>query len=225
MNEVMIQQKMTAIDKFLSLSKEKRFQGWSLVEKSKTTTKIPFFGESVNYKFKTGNGIEDYTFILRHFGWAVTFGIVNKTPDPYVVTLCQWKPGVNQASWELPPGGIGKMKERTIKEIETKTKEVYLRETGYGKGQWSYLGYVMIETAKYRGVDLKAHGFKAHLFLANNVEMVQAATPNPNEIIEIIPVPLKEFRNVLESGLFIEESAVACAYKSLIKLGALRWNE
>jgi hypothetical protein len=42
--------------------------------------------------------------------------------------------------------------------------------------------------------------------------------------METIMVPLGEFPEVLKSGLFVEESAVVCAYKALLELGLLGWT-
>ncbi|MDO8585186.1 MAG: hypothetical protein Q7R85_03675 [bacterium] len=230
---------MRAIEQFRSLAAEDRFKGWPLVGEPEPGPKIPFFGGTLNYKLRTGNGVEDFTSIIRHFGWAVCFGIVNPRetwPDntypeidhgPHVVTLCQWKPGVNQASWELPPGGIGKIDPNaTLEEITEKTKQAYLKETGLGGGNFKHIGHVMIETGKYRGAGPNDHGLRAHLFLATGLGRVQdARKPNPNEIMETLMVPLDEFPEVLASGLFVEESAVVCAYKALVEVGLLRWSK
>jgi len=234
---------MNAVERFLNLAEEDRFKGWPLLGEPELGPKIPFFGGTLNYKLQTGNGVEDYTSILRHFGWAVVFGTIDEerlddaciadtTLIPRtktyreVVTLCQWKPGVNQASWELPPGGIGKIDPKaTLEEITDRTKQSYLKETGLGGGNFKHLGHIMIETGKYRGAGADDHGLRAHLFLATDLEKVQdARSPNPNEIMETIMVPLSEFREILESGLFVEESAVVCAYKSLIELHRLQWQ-
>lgn len=223
---------MRAIDRFAALATEDRFKGWPVIGEPELGQKIPFFGQALNYKLHAGGRVENYTSILRHFGWAVCFGVVNLRSNtysdaegPHVVTLCQWKPGVNRASWELPPGGIGKIDSNaTLDEICEKTKKAYLKETGLD-GNFQYLGYIMIETGKYRGAGADDHGLAAHLFLATDLQKVRdARQPEPNEIMENLMVPLHEFPEVLESGLFVEESAVACAYKALIKLGKLYWT-
>lgn len=213
----------TAIERFRALAEEPRFKGWPLVGEPTEGPKIPYFGSTINYKLKTGNGEEeDYTSIIRSFGWVVVFGV---TEVGNVITLCQWKPGVNCASWELPPGGIGKLDPgATMEEITQKTKDSYLKETGYGEGNWSYLGYTMIETGKFRGAGPDDHGLKAHMFLATDLEQLQESrNPNPNEIMETIMVDVDEFQKVLASGLFTETSAVACAYKALQQLGMFKW--
>lgn len=214
---------MNAVDRFRAFASEERFKGWPLVGEPELGPKIPFFGRTLNFKLRTGNGVEDYTSILRHFGWAEVFGVTAGTDE--VITLCQWKPGVNQASWELPPGGIGQVASGvSLEEIQRLTETAYLRETGFGQGRFEYLGYIMIETGKYRGAGPVDHGLPAHLFLATGLECVQdARKPNPNEILETLPVPLGEFRKVLESGIFVEESANNCAYRAMIRLGHLRW--
>ena len=134
---------------------------------------------------------------------------------------------MNQASWELPPGGIGKLDPKaTLEEITEKTRQTYLKETGLGDGNFKYLGNIMIETGKYRGAGADDHGLRAHLFLATDLKRMQdTRKPNPNEIMETLLVPLDEFPEVLASGFFVEESAVVCAYKALIELGTLRWSK
>lgn len=212
---------MKAIEQFLSIASQKKFQGWPLIGEYQLGEKIPFFGQVLQYTLETGNGHEDYFSIIRHFGWAVVFAV---NTEEKVITLVQWKPGVNQASWELAPGGIGKISPGTsVSEIQGITQKMFLNETGYGEGSWDYLGKVVIETGKYRGSGTNDHGLFAHLFLASGVVMkTKARQPNRNEIIENLEVPLGDFLNILESGYFTETSAVACAYKALVKLGKLR---
>lgn len=213
----------SAVEMFQQLAAEERFQGWPLVGEPELGPGIPFFGQTLNYHLQTGKGVEDYTSILRHFGWMVVFGV---TTGGQVITLCQWKPGVNQASWELPPGGIGKLSEEaTIDEIMAKTQADYLRETGYGEGQWSYLGHTLIETGKFRGAGPNSHGLKAHMAVATELIPLEAARdPLANEIMATVMVPVDEFPEVLASGLFLETSAVVCAYKALAQLGYLYWD-
>lgn len=217
---------MTAIKRFKSLASEPRFKGWPLVGEPKLGEKIPFFGQSINYQLQTGNGVEDYSSIIRHFGWVVVFGVIERDGRLCVITLVQWKPGVNCASWELPPGGIGKINPQASREqILEQTQAAYLKETGYGNGNFTYLGHTMIETGKFRGAGWDDHGLPAHMYLATGLEQLAGARqPNPNEIMETHYVPLDEFMDVLDSGLFTETSAVACAYKALIALGELRWR-
>ncbi len=215
---------MNSIDAFKEIAARPEYTGWPLVPGSLAEgEKIPYFGSTLNYKLETPNGTEDYTSIIRSFGWSVAFAV---TKDKQVVTLVQWKPGVNQATWELSPGGIGKLDSgATREEIQQKTEDTLLRETGYGNGRWQYLGNVCIESGKFRGASAEDHGLYAHLFLAEDLEQLQdKRNPNPNEIITLLPVPLSAFRAVLESGLFNETSSVACAYKALEKLGILSWN-
>ncbi len=215
--------RVSAVRQFRILAAQERFKGWPLVDTPEIGVEIPYFGATLHYNLQTGNGVEGYTSILRRSGWAVVFGV---TKDRQVITLCQWKPGVNQASWELPPGGIGKLdSQASYQEIRQKTYEAYLRETGYGNGNWQYLGHVGIETGKYRGTRPDDHGFKAHLFMATDLEMLGTSrAPNPNEIIETLLVPIDEFPQVLDSGYFVEESAEPCSYRALLKLGLLRWS-
>ncbi len=209
---------MDAIKRFEKLAAQDRFKGWPLIGEQELGSKVPFFGQLLHYNLKTGNGIEHYTSILRHFGWVVVFGV---TTQNQVVTIVQWKPGVNQASWELSPGGIGRINPETPQEeILNRTKEFYLRETGFGGGSWERLGHILVESGKYRGAGPNDHGFRAHMYLATGLEdQGEKRNPNPNEIIENLLVPIEEFWNVIDSGLFCEESALPCALLALRKLG------
>lgn len=209
--------KMSATKKFQVLAGQERFKGWPMVGNPVFGEKIPFFGQTMTYRLRTGNGEEEYTSIIRHFGWAGCFGV---TKDNEVVTLVQWKPGVNTASWELPPGGIGRIDPGASREeILATTKSVYLKETGFGNGEWSYLGNSLVETGKYRGAGQNDHGLPAHMFLATGLERIaDARQPNRNEIMETLMVPLNEFNEVIDSGLFNEISALTCALLALRKL-------
>jgi hypothetical protein len=208
---------MNAIKMFQALAAQERFKGWPMVGTPVFGEKIPFFGQTMTYRLRTGNGEEEYTSIIRHFGWAICFGV---TKDNEVVTLIQWKPGVNTASWELPPGGIGRIDPgASQEEILATTKSVYLKETGFGNGEWMYLGNSLVETGKYRGAGQNDHGLPAHMFLATGLERIaDARQPNRNEIMETLMVPLNEFNAVIDSGLFNEISALTCALLALRKL-------
>jgi len=212
----------SVIERYKEIAGQVKFQGWPLVGDYKLGEKVPYFGQVLSYTLQTGNGNEDYYSLIRHFGWCVVFGI---TENNNVITLVQWKPGVNQASWELPPGGIGKIDPgASAGEILEKTKEIYLKETGYGNGDWSYLGKILIETGKYRGAGPNDHGLPAHMMMATDLKRIQGARDlNRNEIMETLEVPLDEFRSVIESGLFQEASALPCALLALLKLGQIKW--
>lgn len=214
--------KKSAIDRFKEIASQEKFKGWPQVGGYELGEKIPFFGQVLKSKLRTGNGDEEYFSLIRHFGWCVVFGV---TEDMNVITLVQWKPGVNQASWELSPGGIGKIDPgASAGEILEKTKEIYLRETGYGEGKWEYLSRILIETGKYRGAGPNDHGLPAHMMMATGLKRIQdARQPNRNEIMETLEIPLDEFRSVIESGLFDEASALPCALLALMKLGKLKW--
>ena len=215
---------MGIVHNFKKIACQQKYKGWPLVGDYRFGEKIPFFGQELAYTLRTGNGDESYHSFIRHFGWVVVFG-VNRCGN--VLTIVQWKPGVNEASWEFPPGGIGKIASgATDAEIMQKTQEIYLRETGYGNGKWEKLGQILIETGKYRGASPNDHGLPAHLIIATDLEKIQDSRQlNRNEIMETLEVPLGEFREVIESGLFKEATAVPCALLALVKLGYLQWKQ
>ena len=63
------------------------------------------------------------------------------------------------------------------------------------------------------------------MYLATGIEKQgEARKPNLNEIMELLEVPLGEFDDVIDSGLFVETSAHSCALlalRRLRKIGAL----
>lgn len=209
---------MNALARFNTLATQPRFQGWPLVGTPELENKIPFFGQTLKYQLETGNGVEDYVSIIRHFGWCVVFGV---TTDLEVLTLVQWKPGVNCASWELPPGDIGQTPpDIAMDDLLLRTRAVYFKETGYGGGDWQYPGATDVESGKYRGTGPDDHGLPAHMFLATGPEeRDDARSPNPNEIMETPMVTLEEFWPVIDSGQFREVSALPCAMLALRRLG------
>ncbi len=203
-----------SVEKFKAIAKKPKFQGWPMKGEYKFGEKIPHFGQTISYTLLTPNGPEEYTSILRQQGWAVVFGV---THDDKVLTLVQWKPGVNRASWELPPGGIGPTNPSATQEELLKTVQAaYLKETGFGGGWWVKLGISAIETGKFRGYEPGDKGFNAHLYLAFDLAKQPVLRgPQRNEIMEVLPVPINEFREILRSDLFTEASAQVCAWMAL----------
>ena len=211
---------MKAIEKFREIAGQERFKGWPLAGNYELGEKIPFFGQVLKYRLKTGNGEEPYVSLLRHFGWSVVFGV---TAERNVITNIQWKPGINGPEWGLSPGGIGRIGPRApLGEILQKTKGFFLKETGYGGGEWHYLGRGMVDSGKFRGAGPDDHGLPAHKFLAVDLEHKQEPQPLPNEIMEKLQVPLEEFEEILdtdpEHNPFNEISAQSCAETALRKL-------
>lgn len=200
---------------------EKYNQGWPILSQCELT-EIPYYGRVFEEQRLVSGTEESFYPIIRQFGWSMVFGVTSEKNE--VLTLIQWKHGINQAEWRLPPGGIGEVSEDAdITTILNKTREAYLQETGYQGAGWTYLGPMIIESGKYRGATLDSHGFAAHLWLADNLEEVAKPNPPAGDVYEILPVPVREFSRILDSGLFVEESSLVCAYKALTALGILRW--
>ena len=195
--------------------------GWPVIS-SEIIGTIPYFGKILKQVRDVNQEQVEYYNILRHFGWSVVFGV---TKENNVLTIIQWKPGANKGTWELPPGGIGKItEEASFDLIFEGTKKSFQKETGYGKGNWRYLNWIRIETGKYRGATPESHGFKAHLWLATDLEKISEFDHAPEEKIKLLPVPLNEFPEIMERNLISEESAVCCIYKALIRLDILKWD-
>ena len=211
-----------AIDQFERIASQSKFAGWPLVGEYELGEEIPFFGKVLHYKLQTPTKVENYASILRHFGWSVVFGV---TTQGKVITNIQWKPGINGVEWGLSPGGIGRVKPGTpLNEITRVTQEFFLKETGYGGGDWIYLDNGMVDSGKFRGAGPDDHGLPAHMFLAVDLEHQQEPQPLPNEIMEKFHVPLSQFPDILRQRprRFKEISALTCAYAAIDELREMR---
>jgi hypothetical protein len=220
---------MGAVKEFLDIASQSRFQGWPLVGNYGRGHRIKFFGEELVYELETPSGVEPYVSLLRHFGWVVVLGV---TADGRVITNIQWKPGINGVEWGLSPGGIGRVPAGTsMATILDKTQKIFLNETGFGGGKWTYLGATNVESGKIRGADENDHGLPAHMYLATDLVRQGAPTPLPNEIMTKLLIDLDEFyAEVLDATgddgkyLFNEISAQLCAekaYRRLVRMGLL----
>lgn len=155
---------------------------WPLVRTEEESHK--FFG-SVRPEVRLTRGGEDTFYMLgRRFGWAVALTI---TEEGYVLLNIQPKPGLAAASLEMPAGGIGKDPKRTTEDIIRLTREQVLRETGYGNGNATYLGFSLIETGKMFDPAVEepyepgvGRGLKAHcvLFLVEVSTLVALVRDN-----------------------------------------------
>lgn len=222
---------VSAIDKALAIMASEAAQPWPVIEPLVEAGKVPFFGPYFKEVRQVEGKPSDFYFFTRGFTWSVMAGF---TPAMEFITIIQPKHGANKPLWELSPGGVGKRQpEGTIAvgstiypDIATATLEEFFKDTGYRTepSKVKELGQIMIESGKYRGERIDEQGFFAHLFLGTDLVKVGEPQPNPGDRITVLLVPLQEIPLVLNSPLFVEESAVAAVYKAMESLGYLSWK-
>ncbi len=143
--------------------------------------------------------IEDFT--IKHEASPVC--ILALTPDRQVVLAKQFRPGPEKMLLELPGGGIEK-----DETPEQAARRELLEETGYD-GDFASVGTCL---------DCAYSTMVRHVFVATNCVRIQEPQFDENEFIEVITLPLVEFRSHLRSG---ELTDVEVGYLCLDALGLL----
>ncbi len=123
------------------------------------------------------------------------------TPKREVILAQQFRPGPEQMLLELPGGWV-----EDSDQPEQIIRQELLEETGY-------VGDVQFVGTNYHCAYSNA---LRHNYVATNCQRVQA--PAPGEFIEVVEMPLPEFRVYLRSGRLTN---VDCAYMGLEFLGLL----
>lgn len=121
------------------------------------------------------------TFDIKDEGIPV--GVLAFTPSMEVILARQFRPGPEEVLLEMPGGGTdpGEQPEHAI-------RRELLEETGF-TGDFQFVG------TNYHCAYSNA---LRHTYVATNCRQVQA--PAPDELVEVVTVPLPEFRLHLRSG-------------------------
>ncbi len=146
-----------------------------------------------------GGKIDDYDVHIAHG----TICVVPLTSDNKVILAKQFRPGPEKVLLELPGGGL-EAGEEPIEGIEREL----LEETGY-KGNIKLVG-----TCLEDGYSTMIR----YVFVAIDCKKVQEQELDENEFIEVVEMPLEDFREHLRSG---ELSDVDVGYLGLDYLGLL----
>ncbi len=192
---------------------------WSL-KKSVFHSSIPYFGEVREELRQTAKGPEKFYPLARSFGWAVALVI---TKEAYVVLNIQPKPGLAVSSLEFPAGGIGKDPKRNQTDILSLTQAQVLKETGYGNGAPTYLGFSLIETGKEFDPAVEepfvpgiGRGLKAHLIIIEDVELIEEQKLTNTEKIQPVLVSVPDLITLTKENVLVETSAVNCVTLALL---------
>ena len=118
------------------------------------------------------------------------------TRDNDVVLARQFRPGPKKILMELPGGGIN-----PGEEAEEGIKRELLEETGYS-GNFQFIGTTL---------DCAYSTMVRYNYLATNCKKIQEPKNEENEFIEVVELPLKEFKKILRSGQITDvESGYLC---------------
>lgn len=113
--------------------------------------------------------------------------VVAVTAAQELIMVEQYRFGVSELTIE-PVGGLVDPGEDSL----TAAKRELLEETGYGHGQWRYLGAVHANPA--------IHDNLCHHWLAEGVEFIQEATPDSGESIGVHRMTLGQIKECIADG-------------------------
>ena len=140
-------------------------------------------------------------FYLRIESGAVC--VLALTPENEVIMARQFRPGPNKILLELPGGGI----EKDETPAEAMARE-FLEETGY-EGTFEFVGTCF---------DDAYSTMERFCFVARDCKKVAEPQNSPAETIEVVLLPLDDFRTHLRSGQLTD---VEVGYRCLDHLGLL----
>ena len=141
------------------------------------------------------------TYHLRCDGDCVVTVALTKEQD--VILSRQYRPGKKRVILDIPGGGI-----KPNQTPEEAAKAELLEETGY-TGTFRYVGECWPDGYSSRIL---------HVFVATDCERVQDQTLDEYEFIEVVRMPLKEFRAFIRTGQMTD---IDGAYLGLDYLGLL----
>lgn len=151
----------------------------------KKTEETPFkagFRRMLNRVFTLPDGATS-DFDIKHEGPAAA--VLAITESGNVVLAKQFRPGPEEILLELPGGNI----EPGENAMEGVQRE-FLEETGYA-GEFEFVGTCL---------DCAYSTMKRYCYVAKNCKKIQEANLDDNEFIEVVEIPLQEFRELLRSG-------------------------
>ncbi len=145
--------------------------------------------------------------IVRHTGAAAVVPVVSGDPEPKILLLRQYRHAAGGILWEVPAGVL----EPGESAVECARREL-----------WEEAGAVA-ESLEYMLAIFTTPGFtdeQIQLFLARGVSREREPSPDADEFLEVVEVPLSEVLEMIAQGeLNDAKSAVAILYAARYRLG------
>lgn len=171
---------------------------WQKVS-SETGPDLPLFNVRLDRMRHPYTGEVFKRLVLEAPDWV---NVVATTTDGRLVMVEQYRFGVEEMTLE-PVGGISDKDEEPL----DAAKRELLEETGYGGGEWHYLGAVQANPAVQNNL--------CHLWHADGVELQQEQDPDPGEAIRVHLMSVAEVRKAIDDGRFLNplgQAAMVRAY-------------
>jgi ADP-ribose pyrophosphatase len=129
------------------------------------------------------------------------------TDDNEVVLVRQYRHAIAETIVEIPGGFIDK-----DEDVEKAIARELLEETGYEFTRFDYLGKI---TANPGLLD----NF-THLYLARGGKKIAPQQLDHNEDIELLTMPVEEFRSMLHKNEIVQSLHMACVFYAFQKMDA-----
>ena len=171
--------------------------------KSKYILKNPWLNVRQD-KCQMPNGKEiDNFFVLERPDWILVFPV---TKNKEVILVKQYKHGIGKIILELPAGGVDESDRSTLAAAKRELRE----ETGYSGGAWSKEGEWIHEPSGQTN--------KITFYIAKNVKKKFKQSFDITEDIEVIKVPIKSMRRMIEKGEIKTQGHIAAILIALEKI-------
>lgn len=153
---------------------------------SKAGPDLPLFRVRYDTMQHPKSAVEFQRLVLESSDWVT---VVAVTTEGKIVMVEQYRFGVGDLTTE-PVAGMVDDGEGSLEAA----KRELLEETGFGKGEWRYLGSVQANPA--------IHDNLCHHWLVEGVEHVQAPAPDDGEAIRVHLMTLEEIKEAIVVGKF-----------------------
>jgi len=145
-------------------------------------------------------------YVMEYPEWATGLALTKKNE---VVLVRQYRHALGVDCIEIPGGCI----DASDKSKEEAIRREFLEETGYKFDTVEYLGSTSANPSTNANL--------MHMFLLTGGEKVQEQDLDGNEEIEVLLVPLSEFKQMLLNNELVQSMHVTTIFYALNKLGML----